>query len=69
MKIIHTIQELRELLHIWRVERNTIGFVPTMGFLHDGHGALMKTARQDNDRVVLSVFVNPTHFLSYKPKI
>ncbi|MDN4593256.1 pantoate--beta-alanine ligase [Polycladomyces subterraneus] len=60
MKIIHSIQELRQTLRPLRT--GTIGFVPTMGYLHRGHQSLMDRARQDCDTVVVSVFVNPLQF-------
>lgn len=59
---ISTITELREALRRDKLQGLDIGFVPTMGFLHDGHLSLINKARTENDRVALSVFVNPLQF-------
>ena len=55
-------EELQDLLFAHRCAGRKIGFVPTMGFLHDGHGSLMRAAAEDNDVVVASIFVNPLQF-------
>ncbi|WP_088044125.1 pantoate--beta-alanine ligase [Bacillus sp. EAC] len=62
MKVFHTIKDLREELKQNRKNDKSIGFVPTMGYLHEGHVTLLKEARNQNDVVVLSIFVNPTQF-------
>lgn len=62
MRIITEIADLRRIVGEARKAGNSIGFVPTMGFLHEGHLALMTQARRENDLVVTSVFVNPTQF-------
>jgi pantoate--beta-alanine ligase len=62
MQVFHTISGLRESLSGHRVQGQTIGFVPTMGNLHDGHLALIKQAKQSNAIVVCSIFVNALQF-------
>ncbi|MBC1807028.1 pantoate--beta-alanine ligase [Listeria sp. FSL L7-0993] len=62
MLIIRTKQELKEAILKQKQANETIGFVPTMGFLHEGHMTLVSHARKENDFVVMSVFVNPTQF-------
>ncbi|RXY98752.1 pantoate--beta-alanine ligase [Fictibacillus sp. S7] len=62
MKIIKSIQEMSAYSQAQLAAGKSIGFVPTMGYLHEGHGALMDRARKENDCVVISIFVNPLQF-------
>jgi len=62
MKIVETIKELKDIIKSNRKAGKSIGFVPTMGYLHQGHLSLIQAAKKDNDFVVVSIFVNPTQF-------
>ena len=62
MKVISTIAELRKVLDEHRAAGKTIGLVPTMGALHNGHASLVERSVADNDITVVSIFVNPTQF-------
>jgi pantoate--beta-alanine ligase len=62
MQIVHKITEVREIVSAWRKEGLTVGLVPTMGYLHEGHQSLIRKSVEQNDRTVVSVFVNPIQF-------
>lgn len=62
MNVLTTIAELQEVVQMAKYNRQSIGLVPTMGYLHEGHLTLAANARSENELVIMSIFVNPTQF-------
>lgn len=62
MQVINTIAQLQEILHAERAKGKSIGLVPTMGALHEGHASLVRRSVAENDVTVVSIFLNPTQF-------
>jgi pantoate--beta-alanine ligase len=66
MKIVRDISSLRQQVHQWRSQSETIGLIPTMGSLHDGHLSLVAQAKQECDHAIATIFVNPTQFAPHE---
>ena len=62
MNLVKTINEVRRAVKKWRSEGKSVGFVPTMGYLHEGHASLIEKSVKENDKTVVAVFVNPMQF-------
>lgn len=62
MQVVKNISEVRSIVKAWHREGLTVGLVPTMGYLHEGHQSLIAKSVEQNDRTVVSVFVNPIQF-------
>lgn len=62
MRTVKTIEEVRRQVKKWKAQGLTVGLVPTMGYLHEGHASLIDASHRDNDRTVVSDFVNPMQF-------
>lgn len=62
MNVYSKIEDIKNEIATWKRNGDSIGFIPTMGYLHEGHASLIKRAKKENDRVVVSIFVNPMQF-------